>query len=106
VSIGTDDSQEIAPLDLGPQSRGADTGTSIMSRIGNVPPEIVERNARLGQVVTDHELSDEEEVRFFAALEALTPLHLAILQDHLRSISFVTGMPSNAQTARVLPDGP
>lgn len=106
TSSGAAYSQGIAPLEAGRQSAGVDSGASIMSRIGKVPPEIVERYAGFGQVVTDHDLTDDQERMFFAALDVLTPLHLAILEKHLRSISFVMGMPSNAQTARVLPGGP
>jgi hypothetical protein len=77
-----------------------------MSRIGSVPPEIVERNADRGLALISHELSESETERFSVALGALTPLHKAILQDHLRSISFVEGLPANGQTVRVDPSGP
>lgn len=99
-------SQQASPSGSGQHSLGVDSISSIESRISVLPPEIVESYIDRGQAVpVDHHLSSEERRQFSAALDALTPLHETILQEHLRSISFVKDLPANAQTIRVNPGG-
>lgn len=99
-------SQDAAASGVGAQSAGIDASSSIMSRIGEVPPEILKGYADRGQIVpTNRDLTVEERQKLAAALEVLTPLHEAILREHLRSISFAEGLPANAQTVRVASSG-
>jgi hypothetical protein len=100
-------SQEASPPDTAQQPLGVDSSSSIESRISEVPPEIIRSYVERGQVAPiNYDLTSEERRRFSAALEVLTPLQKAILREHLRSISFVEGLPANAQTIRVNPGGP
>ncbi|MDC0710798.1 hypothetical protein POL68_20145 [Stigmatella sp. ncwal1] len=73
-----------------------DASTPLQDRNGPAPKAFFEmlqlRDA------TSHTLTDSERHKLAAALGHLTPLQRRVLTRHLRSISFVEGMPNNALT--------
>lgn len=70
------------------------------------PASVMEMFAELGAPApTPHTLTAAERKQLAAALAALPPLHGRVLQERLRSLSFLDGMPNTALTSTVNPDG-
>ncbi len=91
-----------APLAEPLRSLGVDSRSSVETRIGDVPTEVVKRAAQFrGVSLTSHTPSATERRKFSAALAALSPLQRRVVQEHLRSVSFADGLGANAQTVRV-----
>lgn len=83
---------------------GIDPSSSIQSRLGDAPANVVKMFADSGMAKpTIHVLTDSERQKFSAALADLPPLHRRILSEHLRSVSFLDGLPNNALTSVVNP---
>jgi hypothetical protein len=86
---------------------GLDPSTPIESRVRQPSPEMF---ALFGENPRDrpsvHILTEAERRAFSAALDALPPLHHRVLQERLRAISFLDGMPNTALTMSVNADEP
>jgi hypothetical protein len=55
---------------------------------------------------TEHRLSDAERTQVKAAIDALPPFHRRVLNERLRVLSFLDGMPNTALTSTVNPKDP
>lgn len=84
-----------------------DPASPLDTRIDKAPESIIKMLTEGGEPVPqDHTVTDEERAAFNAALEKLTPLHRRFLQERIRTIAFLDGMPNNALTSAVNPDEP
>ena len=76
---------------------GLDPATPLASRVGKTPEKVFKmfEEARMA-VPRPHALTDTERRSLAEALAVLPPLHRRILQERLRSLSFLDGMPNTA----------
>jgi hypothetical protein len=86
---------------------GLDPASPLESRVKDTPVAVLKMfEGAGGAAPTAHALTGEERDKLSAALAGLPPLHRRILGEHLRSISFLDGMPNTALTSTVNPDEP
>lgn len=84
---------------------GFDADTTYLSRISVTPPEILNQFREAGMSPTEHRLTKEEKEVIAAAFAALPPFHRWVLQEHLKSISFLDNMPNTALTSPIAENG-
>jgi hypothetical protein len=83
-----------------------DASLPLDSRVGGeVPASVVKIYAAQGPIKT-YTPTAEEKHKVIAALALLTPLQRQIAQNHLRTIVFAEGLPSNGMIMRVLEQQP
>lgn len=76
-----------------------DTSTELGSRIADASDSVIQRFVDAGiPAPTRHTLTATERRKVFDALDALPPLPSRALAQHLRSISFLDGLPGNGLT--------
>jgi hypothetical protein len=83
---------------------GLDPASSPPTRIRSTPAEVLKIFEEAGMSPVAHELSETERRKFSAAFTVLPPLHQHVLNERLRSVSFVDNMPNTALTSTVNPD--
>jgi len=76
-----------------------DTSSTLISRIGSTPPEILNRFRDAGMSPSEHKLTPIEHEVIKSAIEQLPLLHKHVLKKHLFRISFLDNMPNTAFTA-------
>lgn len=87
------------------QRYGIDTASPLESRVQETPASVLKMFEEAGGPrPTPHKLTAGEQRQLVAAFAALPPLHQRILREHLRSISFLDGMPNTGLTSRVNPE--
>lgn len=86
---------------------GLDPASPLASRVRETPASVLKmfEEAKL-PAPTPRALTGEEQRKLSAAFAILPPLHQRILREHLRSVSFLDGMPNTALTSTVNPDEP
>jgi hypothetical protein len=85
---------------------GVDASAPLESRVGPTPASVLAMFDEPGTAApTPHVLTDAERAQLARAIAALPPLHRRVLADHLRTLSFLDGMPNTALTSIVNPDG-
>jgi hypothetical protein len=85
---------------------GLDRTSSPESRIGETSATVLKMFTDAGMTPTPHPLTAAERRKVSEAFAALPPLHRRILQDRLRRLSFLDGMPNTALTSTVNLDEP
>lgn len=70
-------------------------------RIAATPEKVMHSFKEAGMAPVEHRLTKEELKKVESAFLILPPLHQKILQKHLKSISFLDGMPNTALTSPV-----
>lgn len=86
---------------------GVDPASPLIARVGPPPAAVLALFDGPGETPpTPHALTATERQRLADAFERLTPLHQRVLAGHLRTISFLDGMPNTALTSTVNPDEP
>jgi len=85
---------------------GLDPSKPLTARIGNTPPEVIQKFRDAGMSPTLHRLSKADSVKVVRAFKMLPPLHARVLKDHLLGISFLDNMPNTALTATMNPESP
>lgn len=83
---------------------GLDPSKPLAKRIGNTPPEIIQKFRDAGMSPTIHRLSKTDSLKVVRAFQMLPPLHQHILKEHLLGISFLDNMPNTALTATINPE--
>jgi len=78
-----------------------DPKTVIEGRVRNTSKHVLKRFEQAGMNPKAHELTPSERKVVDKAFAMLPPLHRKVLQDHLRSISFLDNMPVSAMTSPV-----
>jgi hypothetical protein len=86
---------------------GLDPTTSLESRVRETPAPVLKVFAIAGlPAPTHHALTEPEQRKLAAAFAALPPLLKRILSGHMRSVTFLDGMPNTALTSTVNPGRP
>lgn len=83
---------------------GLDPATPLLKRVSKTPDDVLERFKEAGISPTEHMLTDEEISTVESAIAMLPPLHQRVLQQHLKSFSFLDNMPNTALTSPVAGD--
>lgn len=80
---------------------GLNPKSSILSRLSVTPGDVITIFKEAGMDPTEHTMSREEIQVLADAISLLPPLHLRVMKQHLKSISFVDNMPNTAITTPV-----
>lgn len=83
------------------RAHGLDPASPLESRIGPPSAELVKSLIDQAIAPTDHPLSARERQQITAAFAALPPLQRRVLQERLRRVSVVDGLPMTGTTMRV-----
>jgi hypothetical protein len=76
----------------------------LQDRVQESPPVILQKFSEAGMSPKAHALTAPEQLIVNQAFALLPPFHQAVLNQHLRSISFLDEMPNTALTAALNPD--
>jgi hypothetical protein len=80
---------------------GLDPNSTLLSRVTTTPDDIIKEFKGIGALPTEHQLTREEVQIVSKAFAALPPLHQRVLNQHLKSISFLDNMPNTAFTSPI-----
>lgn len=92
-----------SPRDSAYELHRLDPTRPLIDRMGTTPESVLQilRDAEMSPVA--YELNDQDRQNVADAISILPPLHRKVLQQRLRSISFVNNMPNTALTSTVNP---
>ncbi len=85
---------------------GLDPASQLIERIGATPEVVIQIFREAGLSPTAYALTAADLQKIAEAITILPPLHQEVLQQRLRSLSFVENMPNTALTSTVNPAEP